>query len=461
MSLFKVGSIQQLSRRCRRRDDATSNMHQVLILASTGSCGPQHQFYYSAWLRRRIYNNDIKRAGDTTLLGSTLRKMKFVLKLFILQGFAVCALQAHGKGTDQAVDLYHGDNPCDALKPYCNARGAGCDVEAEHPLLTAHFTNNVTNTLRQLGLQFDTTSLADCAQQLENYRRCKLVDNTRSRFIQELLLQLETVPQDDTEAMLAFEFARNEMKFTSEEKLELYSQAILLHPNSRLIVSQLGLAFLSLGFNQLAEQVFQNAVSRGLWPDVLQRPEWNYIPGLSAKPWHDSDDFAFIPKLEAGYEDIKEELLYNLRERSHVFAGEQENLNTFSGGGWTALQVKNGLGQDGYTQTALQYFPKTVQRLKDCEEDFLLVKFSAINPGTHIESHTGPSNERLRGHLALIHSGGARMRCGTEWRTWEEGKAFILDSSWEHEVVHEGKDLRVVLILDIWHPELPVKDRVE
>jgi aspartate beta-hydroxylase len=39
-------------------------------------------------------------------------------------------------------------------------------------------------------------------------------------------------------------------------------------------------------------------------------------------------------------------------------------------------------------------------------------------------------------------------------RTWEEGKLFIFDDSFEHEVWHNGTTTRLVLIVDVWHPEL-------
>ena len=34
------------------------------------------------------------------------------------------------------------------------------------------------------------------------------------------------------------------------------------------------------------------------------------------------------------------------------------------------------------------------------------------------------------------------------------------DSSWEHEVVHDGNDTRIILILDIWHPEVLPRDQI-
>lgn len=40
------------------------------------------------------------------------------------------------------------------------------------------------------------------------------------------------------------------------------------------------------------------------------------------------------------------------------------------------------------------------------------------------------------------------------FRTWKEGKLFVFDDSFEHEVWHNGTTTRLVLIVDVWHPEL-------
>lgn len=44
-------------------------------------------------------------------------------------------------------------------------------------------------------------------------------------------------------------------------------------------------------------------------------------------------------------------------------------------------------------------------------------------------------------------------------RTWEEGKVIVFDDSFEHEVWHDGSKLRLVLIVDIWHPELTSRQK--
>ena len=80
--------------------------------------------------------------------------------------------------------------------------------------------------------------------------------------------------------------------------------------------------------------------------------------------------------------------------------------------------------------------------------------FSRLTPGTHLSAHCGPSNFRLRCHLGLVVPEGVRIRVGDEVRAWKAGECLIFDDSFEHEVWHDGDDDRVVLICDMWHPEM-------
>ena len=87
------------------------------------------------------------------------------------------------------------------------------------------------------------------------------------------------------------------------------------------------------------------------------------------------------------------------------------------------------------------------------------VKFSVIHPETHIWPHSGPSNCRLRAHLGLVvpevtNEDRLEIRIADKYAHWEEGKFLIIDDSFEHEVIHESWGQRIVLIIDIPHPEL-------
>ena len=60
--------------------------------------------------------------------------------------------------------------------------------------------------------------------------------------------------------------------------------------------------------------------------------------------------------------------------------------------------------------------------------------FSLLRPGTHLRSHCGPTNARLRVHLGIaVPEGPCMIAVGGIARRWEEGRVFILDDSWEHE----------------------------
>lgn len=77
-------------------------------------------------------------------------------------------------------------------------------------------------------------------------------------------------------------------------------------------------------------------------------------------------------------------------------------------------------------------------------------------------SHHGPTNKKLRCHLPLFvprddNTGEscAWIRVGDEKVYFEEGQCIIFDDSYEHEAGndHHTKS-RIVLIFDVWHPDL-------
>ena len=86
--------------------------------------------------------------------------------------------------------------------------------------------------------------------------------------------------------------------------------------------------------------------------------------------------------------------------------------------------------------------------------------FSLLRPGTHIKPHHGFTNARYICHLPLIVPDHCAMRVGAETRPWVEGQACVFDDSIEHEAWNRHPDrLRVVMIFDIWRPELSGEER--
>ncbi len=89
------------------------------------------------------------------------------------------------------------------------------------------------------------------------------------------------------------------------------------------------------------------------------------------------------------------------------------------------------------------------------------VMFSLLKAGARIEAHTGMYNTRLVCHLPLIVPEKCSFRVGNEVREWREGQLFMFDDTMEHEAWNDSAEDRVVLIFDIWRPELSERERHE
>jgi len=62
-------------------------------------------------------------------------------------------------------------------------------------------------------------------------------------------------------------------------------------------------------------------------------------------------------------------------------------------------------------------------------------------------------------HLPLIVPEGCWFRVGAETREWKRGQAFVFDDTVEHEAMNPTDELRIILIFDVWHPQLSPLER--
>jgi aspartyl/asparaginyl beta-hydroxylase (cupin superfamily) len=53
-----------------------------------------------------------------------------------------------------------------------------------------------------------------------------------------------------------------------------------------------------------------------------------------------------------------------------------------------------------------------------------------------------------------VPEGDCAIRVGHETRRWEEGRCLIFDDHFEHEAWNHTQEERIVLIVDLWHPDL-------
>lgn len=87
------------------------------------------------------------------------------------------------------------------------------------------------------------------------------------------------------------------------------------------------------------------------------------------------------------------------------------------------------------------------------------IMFSVLAPHTHIPPHSSVTNARLVTHLPLIVPEGCRFRVGNETRPWRESKAWVFDDTFDHEAWNDSDDYRVILMIDVWNPDISPAER--
>jgi aspartate beta-hydroxylase len=186
----------------------------------------------------------------------------------------------------------------------------------------------------------------------------------------------------------------------------------------------------------------------------MQRPR-EYVPGLTARPLHDPDDFWFVAFLQEHYPQIRAEIEQVLDRPTDPVRPTTDDAGLVRRGEWRQAH----LFRDGqWRDDVCQYFPVTRAILAEVPELTTfspgVITVSRVEPGSHIMPHCGPTNALLRVHLPIKIPTGVWMRVAEHTMTWQEGTCLIFDDSFEHEVGHDGTEDRIVLIMDTLHPEL-------
>ena len=207
----------------------------------------------------------------------------------------------------------------------------------------------------------------------------------------------------------------------------------------------------------------------GIRQIYFQAPRHYYFPELPQIQFYDRQDFPWLDKVEAATDDIRAELLAVLQHptafqpyvQGDPGRPRREQQGMLNNPDWSAFYLwKNG---EIVTENAARC-PMTLQALAEVplarvNNRSPSVLFSLLRPGARIPAHNGMVNTRLICHLPLIVPGNCGFRVGNETREWVEGKAWLFDDSIEHEAWNLSDQTRVILLFEIWRPELSVVER--
>ena len=250
---------------------------------------------------------------------------------------------------------------------------------------------------------------------------------------------------------------------------------------------------------QAERELYESAVAQRVWASVGQRPGYLFPRPLLARPFHDTfhvgppnnessvgdaregtneaDLTAAVAALEDGHSAVRREVVGALglgdaqaiRSAADRVRLRDDEEGIADAGVWQQLVfARNGRrveeawnGELAHTEqllASLSIEGGVADRLPKGS-----MEVSILRGGTHLKPHCGPTNHRLRIHLPLlVPTGGshvARIRVGGEVRAWVEGQVLMLDDSFDHEAWNEADSARVVLLVDVWHPQLNAAER--
>lgn len=199
-------------------------------------------------------------------------------------------------------------------------------------------------------------------------------------------------------------------------------------------------------------------------------PTHFFYPELLEREFHDRARFPWLESLEAATDVIaaelaavmaaeRTELVPYIQYADHLPLEQWRALNRNPD--WTAIHL---LQNGRRVEANAVYCPATMALLATLPQPEIAgasanAMFSLLAPRTAIPPHVGINNARLVCHLPLIVPPGCWFRVGAETREWRRGEAFVFDDTIEHEAMNPTDQLRVVLILDVWHPDLSLVER--
>jgi aspartate beta-hydroxylase len=199
------------------------------------------------------------------------------------------------------------------------------------------------------------------------------------------------------------------------------------------------------------------------------KPAIYFYPHLAPFEFFDRAAFPWLDAVEAASAEIQTEFLEILKSESDFvpYLTYPDNVPHFqfselnNSPRWSAFHIyENGR----LVEANAAKCPRTVAVLKGCPQPNQAGRtptamFSLLKPKTRIPAHTGVTNARLVTHLPLIIPEDCGFRVGNQTRHWVPGKAWVFDDTIEHEAWNDSDKLRVVLIFDIWHPDLTPPER--
>ena len=183
------------------------------------------------------------------------------------------------------------------------------------------------------------------------------------------------------------------------------------------------------------------------------------------RAWLDTACFPWNQQLEANWTTVRDEIEAVMLNQDHI-----PNVEDISqDGNLGADRQPMSRGAEWKWFFLYGYSHKIDANCARCPQTTQLVEsipgmrgaiFAVLAPGKHIPPHQGLYKGLLRYHLGLRipePAGSCRIKVNGETRPWVQGRGFMFDDTFTHEVWNDSTLQRVVLMIDVERPlPLPI-----
>ena len=209
-------------------------------------------------------------------------------------------------------------------------------------------------------------------------------------------------------------------------------------------------------------------------PGLRSLPFWTQWDGNNNRVAYQDQQVTFcVEHLQSHWEALRDEYTRVSPQLKSDYEQATEHTTLHDGTwDWHSYMLKGKI--QGHF---CSHFPETAKVLQVLRDEGLLFEgtpfgytfYSTLHPNSKIAPHTAPMNFRLRIHLPLMvpnvtndaESLACGIRVGPLVRPWVEGQALVFDDAYRHGVWNETNTTRVLLLVDIWHPDVNVTERKE
>lgn len=215
------------------------------------------------------------------------------------------------------------------------------------------------------------------------------------------------------------------------------------------------------------ENLFNHKAYKTILNSFLHRPSYLVYPGISQSPFPSTEGLIKGGNISEFLSSIRNEVLSIMENHQaepyvKVSSEVSKDMGQLKGSmQWSSITIYEGGKLKNKDGERLFNLLEEQFNLANCAPMSPEVVISVLKPKAKIPPHYGLSNIKQTLHIPIsIPEGDVKIKvCGME-KSWNEAEPLVFDDSFLHEAWNNTNESRVVLIADIWHPDLTENERV-